>query len=309
MLLCLVLFLAKSTIIYALLGSSIGTNSRLSSRQSFDFLADESRQCRLERGLTDVRVLEKLYGLGEKDVKLILKASSSGFLGTFFHLESLIPNYNKVFQNTVRDFKQKNENYFDQYSIAEYNDPHTPSLTSLYENIGVSMNVTAFVKEFIDLFLIQLENQKVSTRELGATKLMNEIIMNGNDIAIISPLERDDTLDILDHCYSILPVMSKHQVPENRLITVDTVSNLHEFFESPQNVLAQLMLRGCHLMKKIPNLVISITKHLSTNTLSRTLGMSSVAIRAKHLENHHYRSANWITESINDIHLEELYKV
>lgn len=298
----------------------------------------DSFEVRVEEGKVSAYELEKLFTPNKLELQHINRLSSTGFAGLILSLEGVLINVDKLYVSAFGILAQEMdleppsvEMVLDVISLTFRDAINSLGiLTPSMENIDIATMEVAFYST-----MNRMIDDLPMTRRQGSTALLEQLIIEGNEIAVISSLPKDIAQKALGK--SGLSALFEDNVPTRNLICRPPLSSLQrtiqklqddaydpmsqENFETSRDFINAFnptygdrfyqgqLLKACGRLYKSPTLVASIDSSRKHLLCAKKAGMTAIALRGQTRSAQYLRGADLYVDGLQELSTKDIYRV
>lgn len=255
--------------------------------------------------------LEKMFSLNRQDVDRVLKPHSAGFAGLVFNVETSLVDLTEVYLFSIA-------------FLASLLGKEMPPLSNVRDIIGLSFQdmliglgwdydvdmLDGLAGRFYTVFYNFMDKVELSA-VAGGSLLLHQAISQGNRVCVVTALPYEVAARALALA-GLSPILES-RVPLEHFIFNTKLRKHEDGLYIPQEVSkltrSKQYLLACALFQLPPMLVLAFESNRRFVLDSKRMGLNCIALKGNALNVQMLRGADLIISSMEDISLEDVYKV
>lgn len=256
-----------------LIGSTYKSNEYVKLQGTFrdnSFITPLTKE-RLEKGLLTPREVDKIFNPSKHEVDSILKISSSGFAGVIISLETALVDIRQLcgysYALLAGELSQATPNPKKVHDII--GSSFKTAVTSFCWDIDMN-NLETYENRYYEILNKLLDMMPIDSH-MGAVKLINELVRNGDQITVTSAFPRQVAVNVLKK--ASLSQVFEGRVPAENLVTRDDTEQLGEGYSG------QRIIQCCGLMRSPTMLAVYIDANRRNVLAAKRDGLGVIALQ------------------------------
>eukprot|EP01039_Chlorochromonas_danica_P004426 gene4426-4850_t len=256
--------------------------------------------------------LEKIFNLNRNDIERILKPHSTGFSGLIFNIETSLIDLTEVYLFAIA-FLASMLGKEELPSLSNVRDiiglPFQDMLIGLGWDYDVDM-LEGLAGRFYTVFYNFMDKVELSPIP-GASLLLHQAISQGNGVCIMTALPYEVAARALALA-GLSPILES-RVPLEHFIFNTKLKKREDGLYIAQEVSklsrSKQYLLACALFQLPPMLVLAFESNRRFVLDSKRMGLNCIALKGNALNVQMLRGADLIISSMEDLPLDDVYKV
>ncbi|RYG97653.1 hypothetical protein EON65_52525 [archaeon] len=265
----------------------------------------------LAQGLIYSHELEKMFSPNKLDLDLMLKRSSTGFVGLVFSVESGLVDLSEAYWTGLMALSHEQSRTAPSIEIIK----EVAGLPLKDAFIALGWHFRSLEDEMLAATLVyNVMNDFVEKNDLqalsGVPSLLHRAIQEGNQVSIITNLPRELAVKALYKAH--LSPLLQGRVPENHLLFPFCLTPTEHYYALERYQFLtryKQYVEACGVMHMSPAQCVGFDTQRTAIIEAKRVGMSAIGIRGDAQSSFMLRGADKVVNSLEEVNMEGVYRV